>query len=97
LRPEPYTLFAGLLRQLRTDARARHDQALAIATDIAALPEEARALEGLGRCHLRDGEPSQGAALLGRALVIYQRIGSPNARRVATTLRDHNLGGFQHA
>jgi hypothetical protein len=29
--------------------------------------------------------------------VIYQRIGSPNARRVATTLRDHHLGGFQHA
>ena len=48
--------------------------------------EEARALEGIGRSHLRDGHPSQAAAFLRQALAIYQRIGTPAARRVQETL-----------
>jgi tetratricopeptide (TPR) repeat protein len=73
------------------EARASHEQALAIATGIAAPIEEARALEGIGRCHLQDGKPGNGAAQLRRALAIYERIGSANAQRVETTLRDHDL------
>ena len=34
-----------------------HTQALAIARDLSAAPEEARALEGLGHSHLQDGHP----------------------------------------
>jgi tetratricopeptide (TPR) repeat protein len=48
--------------------------------------EEARALEGLGHSHLRDGDPSQAAAHLRHALTIYQRIGAPAALRVQKTL-----------
>ena len=36
-------------------ARDHHSQALAIARDLGAPLEEARALEGIGRCHLQDG------------------------------------------
>ena len=72
-------------------AHARHEQALAIATDIASPLETARALEGIGRCQLQDGNQNDGAEVLHRALAIYQRIGSPNAQRVETTLRDQEL------
>jgi tetratricopeptide (TPR) repeat protein len=73
------------------EARARHEQALAIATGMAAPLEEARALEGIGRCHLQDDKPGHGAVQLRQALAIYERIGSANAQRVETTLRDHDL------
>jgi hypothetical protein len=53
--------------------------------------EEARALEGIGRSHLRDGHPTQAAALLRDALAIYQRIAAPAARRVQETLRQPGL------
>jgi hypothetical protein len=43
---------------------------------------------GIGRCHLQDGNPGEGTALLRQALAIYQRIGAPAARRVQETLRD---------
>jgi hypothetical protein len=46
---------------LRTSATGQahdqHTQALAIARDISAAPEEARALEGIGNSHLREGNP----------------------------------------
>jgi Tetratricopeptide repeat len=60
-----------------SQARARHARALAIARDLGAAPEEARALEGLSQAHLQDGNPGQAAAHLRQALVIYQRIGAP--------------------
>jgi tetratricopeptide (TPR) repeat protein/transcriptional regulator with XRE-family HTH domain len=72
-------------------ARGHHAQALVIARDLGTLPEEARALEGIGHSHLRDGHPAQAAAPLRDALAIYQRIGSPAARRVEATLRQHGL------
>jgi hypothetical protein len=77
------------------EARARHERALAVATAtaIASPLEEARALEGIGRCHLQHG---QDAAPLRRALAIYHRIGSPGAERVETTLRDHGLWADDH-
>jgi tetratricopeptide (TPR) repeat protein len=72
-------------------ARQHHAQALAIARDLSAAPEEARALEGLGQTHLHDGNPGQAAAHLAQALTIYQRIGAPAARRVQQTLQNHKL------
>ena len=53
--------------------------------------EEARALEGIGRSHLQDGNRGQAAAHLRQALTIYQRIGAPRARQVQETLRHHKL------
>jgi Tfp pilus assembly protein PilF len=67
-------------------ARERFEEALAITASIAAHPEEARALEGIGLCDLRDGQLTQATERLGRALEIYQRIGSPAAARVQETL-----------
>ncbi|MGD0703173.1 MAG: tetratricopeptide repeat protein [Trebonia sp.] len=72
------------------DAHARHAEALTIAVDIASPLEEARAREGIGRCQLRSGQLTAGAAMLGRALEIYRRLGSPNATRVAAALREHS-------
>lgn len=68
-------------RTLATDhARQRHTQALAIARDLGALPEEGRALEGPGRVCLQDGDPGEAAVHLTQALKIYQRIGAPATR-----------------
>jgi hypothetical protein len=56
-------------------ARDQHTRALAIARDIGAAPEEARALEGLGQAHLHDGHRGHAAAHLQQALAIY--LGPP--------------------
>jgi tetratricopeptide (TPR) repeat protein/transcriptional regulator with XRE-family HTH domain len=72
-------------------ARDQHAQALAIARDLGTAPDEARALEGIGRSHLQDGHASEGTACLRQALTIYQRIGSPDARRVQRTLHDQHV------
>jgi Flp pilus assembly protein TadD len=72
-------------------ARDQHTWALAIARDISAPPEEARALEGIGNSYLRDGNPGQAVAHLQQALTIYQRIGAPSAKRVEKTLRRHRI------
>jgi hypothetical protein len=63
-----------------------HAQALAIASEIGAPLEEARALEGSGRCRLHHGQTADGTALLHQALTIYQRIKVPDARWVGTTI-----------
>ncbi len=47
-------------------ARDYHTQALAIARELGVPLEEARAMEGIGRCHIQDGNPGDGAAKLGR-------------------------------
>ena len=44
--------------------------------------EEARALEGIGHCHLQDGNPRQATPYLTQALAIYQRIGDPAVQRI---------------
>jgi hypothetical protein len=75
-------------------ARDHHAQALVIARDLGSPLEEARALEGTGRSHLRDGHASEGTACLEQALAIYQHIAAPAARRVQETLhqlRQDNL------
>jgi len=72
-------------------AREHHGQALAIARQIGAPLQEARALEGIGHSHLHDASPSPATADFQQALAIYQRIGSPGAQRVQETLRRHLL------
>jgi hypothetical protein len=64
------------------DGQKYHAQALAIARDIGAQREEARALEGTGRCHLHDGHVVDGTTLLREALAIYKRIGTAAASGV---------------
>ena len=71
------------------DASARHKQAREIATAIGSLPEEARALEGMGMCMMHERE-AVGAALLHQALAIYEHIGSPDVIRVRESLRRRN-------
>jgi tetratricopeptide (TPR) repeat protein len=68
------------------DAEGRHRQALQIAAEIAFVPEQARALAGIGRCHLHEGHLDEGRAFLRQALELYQRIGSPMAKRIRTEL-----------
>ena len=48
--------------------------------------EEARALEGIGHCHMQNDDPGNGAAYLRQALAIYQRIAAPHARRLQKIL-----------
>ena len=62
--------------QYSQQARDHHTQALAIARDLGVPLEEARALEGIGRCHLQDGNPGEGPTRLRQALTIHQRIGA---------------------
>jgi tetratricopeptide (TPR) repeat protein/transcriptional regulator with XRE-family HTH domain len=72
------------------DARRRHSLALSIAREIGAPVEEARALAGIGRSLLPSSRV-EAAAYLRDALVIAQRIGSQEARRIQGTLTEHGL------
>ena len=72
-------------------ASGHHARALALTRDVSAPLEEARALEGIGQCHIQNDDPGQAAAYLRQALAIYQRIGAPHARRVQETLHRHGL------
>jgi len=73
----------SLRRASSGDGRHYHVQALALAREIGAQREEARALEGIGRCHLHDGHTTDGTTL---RLVVHQRIGAAAARGVEETL-----------
>jgi len=55
------------------------------------LLEEARALKGIGRSHLQDGDRGQAAAHLRQALTIYQRIGAPRAGKSRKPSGHHKL------
>jgi Tfp pilus assembly protein PilF len=73
------------------DAETFYVRALEVATDMGAMIEQARAREGIGRCHLQQGQTEHAAQSLLQALAIYHRIGSPRAGQVEVTLRDHGL------
>jgi hypothetical protein len=60
-----------------SQARDHQTQALAIARQIGAPLQEARALEGIGNSHLHDANPTDASTHLQQAFAIYQRIGSP--------------------
>jgi tetratricopeptide (TPR) repeat protein len=72
-------------------ALAHYEHAQAIAADLAAPLEQARALEGIGRCHLMEGRSGKGAAALRQASAIYGKIGSPGAEQVQRLLAEHGL------
>ena len=78
------------------DARAHHGQALDIARALGTPLEEARALEGIGHCHLQQGQATEVQLCLRQALALYQRLGSPDAQRVETTLLTHGLPGSEN-
>jgi len=67
-------------------SRRCHEKALVIAREIAALLEEAHALEGIANCAMAEGRVPDGAVSLRHALQIYQRIGSAGADRVRRAL-----------
>jgi tetratricopeptide (TPR) repeat protein len=71
------------------DARSKHESALTTARIINAPLEEARALEGIGNCYLKQGKMDEGSEHLRQALTIYRAIKSPNSGRVETILQDH--------
>ena len=65
--------------------------ALAIAQEISAPLEEARALEGLGHCLLQDGDLVAAAAHWQQALAICRRIGAPDTLPIQETLRQDGI------
>ncbi len=75
-------------------AHDQHTRALAIASDISAAPEEARAVEGLGQALIQDGNHNNGLDCLRQALTIYHRTGAPAAQRVRETLRNPSAHGY---
>jgi tetratricopeptide (TPR) repeat protein len=68
------------------EALRRHRLALRLARDIRTPLEEARALDGIGRCLLCADNILAGAAHLRQALAIYERLRVPEADRVKATL-----------
>jgi hypothetical protein len=74
-----------------TDARANFAEALAALDEIRSLPDQARALEGIGRCDLRVGQAPAAASFLREALAIYAGLGSPRAGQIDSLLREHGL------
>jgi tetratricopeptide (TPR) repeat protein/transcriptional regulator with XRE-family HTH domain len=74
-----------------SEGRVHHEEALTVARTIESLPNQARALEGIGRCRLRDGYSDTATEPLHEALVIYQRIGSPHAGRLRNVIRENGL------
>ncbi|MEU6512102.1 cyclophane-containing RiPP biosynthesis TPR protein HaaT [Streptomyces sp. NPDC046942] len=58
-----------------TAARRHFDQALTLAQDIRCPLEEARALEGIGRCDWTVDGPDHGVGSLRAAVIVYRRLG----------------------
>jgi tetratricopeptide (TPR) repeat protein len=67
------------------DARAYHGEALGIARELRVPLEQARALQGIGHSLLSDHDAGA-AGYLRQALAVYERIGSPDGRRVQELL-----------
>jgi tetratricopeptide (TPR) repeat protein/transcriptional regulator with XRE-family HTH domain len=67
-----------------------HREALGKAVELGAPSEQARALTGLGRCQL-SADPAEAAASLRSALVIYLRIGAPEAQAIQAILDQNGL------
>ncbi|MET9507875.1 cyclophane-containing RiPP biosynthesis TPR protein HaaT [Streptomyces flavidovirens] len=60
-------------------ARLHFDEALRLAREIRCPLEEARALEGIGRCELAAGQRGRAGEVLRGALVVYGRLGAAEA------------------
>jgi tetratricopeptide (TPR) repeat protein len=74
------------------EARGYFVQALSIACGIGTPAGEAQAREGIGRSHIQEGNPGQGAKNLQQALAVYRRIGAPEAQCV----RAHSSSSYDH-
>jgi tetratricopeptide (TPR) repeat protein len=82
---------SGTLRRKLGDleqALAHHQRALDIARAVGSPLEQARALDGAGRCALARGDTASAVTQLRQALEIYQRIGAAEATQLATDLAD---------
>ena len=75
-------LGALLLDMEDADAIVQHRNALRLARDIRCPLEEARALEGIGRCLEWTAAPTGGRPELQEALAVYERLGAPDASRL---------------
>jgi len=73
------------------DGRVHYEEALEVARTIESLPNQARALEGIGRCQLRDGHSAAAILSLRQALVIYQQIGSPHIDQLRKFIHEISL------
>jgi tetratricopeptide (TPR) repeat protein len=67
-------------------AETCHRRALPLARSVRSQTEEARAWEGIGRCAGARGSADEADAALRAAVVIFGRIGSPDARRLRDEL-----------
>ena len=78
-------LAGGDLRR----ALAVYQDALKMSREVDHPDDEALALEGIGECRLRAGEPAAGTDHLNQALAIFRRLGmQPDAERVAARLAE---------
>lgn len=67
-----------------------YQDALRLAREVHQADDEAIALEGIGECQLRTGDPAGGAAHLAQALETFERVGmNPHAERVRARLNSH--------
>jgi tetratricopeptide (TPR) repeat protein len=80
-----------------SSALDHYRQAQQLAEDVHAALEEARALEGIGRCLARSAGLDEGIAHLERALAIYQRIGASEAEHATAVLADLQGSPATHA
>jgi tetratricopeptide (TPR) repeat protein len=78
----------GELLLIEGDPRAlnRFRSALPLAQEVGDPLEEARALEGVGRRLLRDGDTGQAILRLRAALKVYVQIGAPRAQEIGAIL-----------
>jgi hypothetical protein len=67
-------------------ARKSYQRALELAGSTTIGIDQARALEGIGRCDIAAGLMADGYPMLRQALEIYQRIGAAEAARLAEEL-----------
>ena len=86
----------GTLHRVRRDldrAEACHRQALTRARDVESQLDEARALEGLGRCALAAGRTADALAMLTEAHAIFMRMGIAEASTITALLNDISEAG----
>jgi hypothetical protein len=67
------------------EARSSHRAALALAEEVQARREQARAHDGIARC-ARDDDPDDAERHWRQALDLYRRIGGPEADRITAEL-----------
>jgi Tfp pilus assembly protein PilF len=67
-------------------ALSRYQQALDVARRVSSRTQQAHALRGIGTCALHLGQLDTAATSLRQALLIYRRIGTPEASSVADEL-----------